>query len=108
MVRMNLNDHSNPVDGIDTNIINRLSLGQNYPNPFSNETLIDITLPFSGKARIVVKDLTGRTILIKECGILNAGDHQIRISGTDLEAGNYFYTLQTDNTSQTKKMTVVR
>jgi len=108
MIRLNLNDHSNPVDGTDNAGINQLSVGQNYPNPFSGDTQIDFSLPVTSDVKIFIKDLTGRTVLIRNLGLMNAGDHQFRLSGTNLEAGHYFYTLQTDDTSQTKKMSIVR
>jgi hypothetical protein len=108
MIRLNLNDHSNPVDGIPANPLAQFSVGQNYPNPFNHETRINFNLPVSGEVRLLVKDLTGRLLYDQIFRNLHAGDNQISLSGANLEAGHYFYTIQSGDVSQTKKMTVIR
>ena len=38
------------------------SLGNNYPDPFANSTIIPYTLIDGAKGRIIIKDILGRPI----------------------------------------------
>lgn len=82
-----------------------LVLSQNYPNPFSNYTLIDYNLN-SDNGLLVITDLSGKTV---KKYILNGQSGQITISD-NLNAGTYFYSLW-DNESvviDSKMMQVVK
>jgi hypothetical protein len=107
MVRLNINDHSNLIDGVDVNKT-LSSLGQNYPNPFNGKTDIAFELASGGEVRMVVRDITGRIVLDKNEGFMPAGKHNLTIDGNSLEAGIYMYTLSAGAFSETRRMTVGR
>ncbi|ELR73250.1 Cytoplasmic alpha-amylase [Fulvivirga imtechensis AK7] len=69
-------------------------VSQNYPNPFSGETFIDLSIPERGNVTINVIDVTGRvkkTILNKE---MDKGIHRISISNQGLSKGIHFYRVE--------------
>ncbi|HBB91290.1 MAG TPA: hypothetical protein DC042_06140 [Bacteroidales bacterium] len=107
MVRLNINDHSNLIDGVDVNKT-LSSLGQNYPNPFNGKTDIAFELASGNEVRMIVRDITGRIVLDKNEGFMPAGKHNLTIDGSSLEAGIYMYTLNAGAFSETKRMTVTR
>jgi len=79
-------------------------LFQNIPNPFNDGTIVRFTLPLNEEVRLIVHDVTGRKILEKKADG-HAGLNEIGIRSHDLGVpGVYYYTLQTLNTSLTRKM----
>jgi hypothetical protein len=94
-------------DGINMNKSN-ITLGakryQNNPNPFTENTSIDFEIPLSTtKAALYIYNLQGEQI--KSIPINARGKSNIILSGNDLKAGSYFYTLIVDNSEiDTKKM----
>ena len=88
-------------------------LNQNYPNPFNPSTTIHFSLPKSDSVRLTLFDVSGkqhRTLLNER---LAAGSHSVQWngldqSGNDVPAGLYFYRLETDGFSETKKMLLVK
>lgn len=68
----------------------------NYPNPFNNETKIDLSVPSGTKhASINIFDSNGN--LIKEIKIKDRGNTTITFSASNLSAGVYSYALIADN-----------
>ncbi len=108
MIRLNLNDHSNLIDGISDPQNGGVQLNQNFPNPFTEETTIGFTLANPSEVNLIIKDISGRTVSVRNFGNKPSGENRIVIKGNELEPGNYFYTLQTRDFNKTLKMTVVR
>jgi hypothetical protein len=105
MVRLNINDHSNIIDGINAASASA-SVGQNFPNPFSQTTDISYELAKDSDVSITVMDLTGRVILEIKNGFQTAGVHNTRIDASSLDSGIYLYTLKAGGFTETKRMTV--
>ncbi len=61
-----------------------------YPNPLSDKSVVEFSLPQEGEVDITFIDINGRLIhqLIHEK--LSSGRHQILLSGLNLPSGNYF------------------
>ncbi|MCX6225457.1 MAG: T9SS type A sorting domain-containing protein [Bacteroidia bacterium] len=105
MIRLNLNEHNNIVDGVDhSTAINEL--GQNFPNPYSRATSISYKLADQSPVRLIIRDITGRIIQHRSEGIQAAGVHTINLDAAGLDPGVYFYTLNAGNFKETKRMTV--
>jgi len=81
-------------------------IGQNTPNPFNNETVIDYyLLEQSTTASIQVNDLTGR--IVKSFPLLEKGQGKLIIQKSELSKGVYTYSLIVDNKLiATKKMVI--
>ncbi len=83
-------------------------LGQNYPNPYINETVIEYSLPSSiSKAELRFSDLSGK--LIKSISLTGEGNGKIDVKAQELPHGSYHYSLVIDgNIIDTKKMILSR
>ena len=78
-------------------------LAQNKPNPFSKETVIEYSVVQEGKGSILIFDMNGK--LLKTIPVKIPGKGSITISGSDLQAGMYYYTLVVNEVEvDTKKM----
>jgi hypothetical protein len=107
MIRLNINDHSNLIDGIDP-ISNVAVLGQNFPNPFNRSTEISYELVSGSDVSFDILDLTGRKVKEINEGPKTAGRHTVKIDASGLEAGLYFYTIHAGSFMETRRMTVAR
>ncbi len=86
----------------------KYSLGQNYPNPFNPSTTIRFSLPQNDKITIKLYNVIGQFISTLVNGNMSAGEHQISFNGAGLTSGVYFYTLQGNDYSVTKKMILLK
>lgn len=79
-------------ESIETEAATNAFLFQNTPNPFSSETEIKYFLPENAEnAVLYVFSLNGNMLLSKP--LTKTGNGSITISGSELEAGMYIYTL---------------
>jgi hypothetical protein len=85
-----------------------VSLSQNYPNPFNPATSIRFGLPETQSVTLQVFDLSGRLIATLANGVRTAGFHEVRFDGSSLASGVYFYRLQTDAVTYTRKFTLLK
>ncbi|MCK9290651.1 MAG: T9SS type A sorting domain-containing protein [Bacteroidales bacterium] len=93
--------------GLQDKVFNEIAtVSQNYPNPFSLETQIKLTLIKESAVTLEVFSLTGQKVSVQHKGSLQAGTHTLTIDGSNLKPGIYFYTLTTANQKVTKKMIV--
>ncbi len=85
-----------------------LSLDQNEPNPFSETTMIGVTVPESVKtAHIFIYDMSGKEI--KRMAIAARGKTSVSIAGEDLTSGMYLYSLIADGkVVSTKRMILAK
>jgi len=81
-------------------------LGQNYPNPVSSITTIPFTLTNGGKAVINLYNIQGQYITKIADGNYPAGKNNVTFEIKSLVPGIYFYTLESKDFKQTKKMIV--
>ena len=96
------------VSGNQNNIPEGYVLYQNYPNPFNPKTKISFSIPKSGFVRLTVYDILGREIETLVAEKMTAGMHEVGFDGKNLASGVYFYRLDTDNFTETRKMMLVK
>lgn len=84
------------------------SLGQNYPNPFNPVTNIRFSIPTAGAVSLSIFDITGRKVTDLINGVLNAGSHEVTWNASQFSSGVYFFTLKTAESTETRKMTLVK
>lgn len=96
------------IQQISTTVPDKFYLSQNYPNPFNPVTNIKFSLPEKTFTKLKVYDLLGREVqqLINER--LTAGEYKYDFNASLLPSGIYFYKLETDNFSETRKMVLVK
>jgi len=78
-------------------------LGQNFPNPYKEETAIPFILLHPSDIKLELWDVTGKKLTVIERSGLPAGDHSIKINpgNLGLSTGNLVYQLEVRNSSGT-------
>ena len=85
---------------------NQISMSQNYPNPFSDKTYIDINLPVATAFDLSIYTISGEKIYSQSYSAYPAGSYTLKIQKNNLGKGCYFYRLKTSEGSVTKKLMV--
>ena len=83
-------------------------LSQNYPNPFNPNTVISYQLSVAGFITLKVYDTKGKEVTTLINQKQNAGNYSINFNGSNLPSGIYFYKLETENFTETKKMVLLK
>ena len=88
-------------------------LEQNYPNPFNPSTTIDVSVASDSYIMLNVYDINGRLISTLADDTFDTGYHSFVWNGLDqsgnkVSAGIYFYSLQTNEMTLTKKMILMK
>ena len=84
-------------------------LDNNYPNPFNPSTKISFVLGTSGHASLKVFNLLGQEVATLADGEFNGGDTQtFTFDASKLSSGIYYYQLKSGNTTQIKKMMLLK
>jgi hypothetical protein len=78
-------------------------LEQNYPNPFSNRTTIDFSIPTSGYVKFFVVNTLGR-LVYQSNEFYTEGRHSIDFSYASLTTGIYYYGIEINGKRLMKKM----
>jgi len=84
------------------------TLAQNYPNPFNSTTLIIYEIPRQSHVTIDIYNSLGRKVTTLTKGLLPSGSHQVTWNAEDATSGVYFYKIQTDTYTETKKMILLK
>lgn len=90
-----------------------VALGYNWPNPFSQNTCINYTIPVSGEVNLSVYDLSGRKVTMLHDGYQNAGMYAAMWNGRDtsnkpVATGTYLMRLESAAGSATRRIVVLR
>lgn len=81
-----------------------MKLIRNYPNPFAEESTLSYTLNSKQHVEIALFDLYGRKIQSLENGLQDAGEHTLKIDGTELAPGIYTAVIIAGNQKETLKI----
>jgi hypothetical protein len=98
----------NGVKNLSGEVPRNFTLEQNYPNPFNPSTKINFSLPNSSNVRLAVYDMNGREVDVLVNRNLQAGVYEADWRPVNLSSGIYFYTLRTNEFTDTKKMILVK
>lgn len=96
------------VERIGTVVPEGYKLLQNYPNPFNPATTIEFDVPTSGQVTLTIINMLGEQVSTLVNENKAPGRYRVTFDATPLPSGTYFYTLRTANSTQTKKMLLVR
>jgi hypothetical protein len=94
-------------------IPSKVELFQNFPNPFNPVTEIQFQVNQSRKVNLTVFDMLGRKVKTLVDENVAAGKYKVEWNGTNefgqpAASGIYFYRLQTDGFSQSRKMLLMK
>lgn len=87
---------------------NEFHLYQNYPQPFNPATRIKYQIPVTSKVVLKVFDVLGNEIKTLVNQKKSAGIYEVDFEGIELTSGIYFYSLQTEEFTDTKKMILLK
>ncbi|HRE40326.1 MAG TPA: T9SS type A sorting domain-containing protein [Ignavibacteria bacterium] len=101
--------HLVDIKQISTEIPIKFKLYQNYPNPFNPKTKISFSVK-SQETKIGIKiyDISGKFISELVNQNISAGTYEVEFDGSNLSSGIYFYSLISDNFTETKKMMLIK
>ncbi len=88
-------------------------LNQNYPNPFNALTTLDYSLPGVSRIKLTIYDIRGKEVLTLIDSEQHLGTHQVIWDGLDhqgfpVSTGIYFCQLESESSSQTIKMLLLK
>lgn len=83
-------------------------LSQNFPNPFNPSTVISYSLPKDGFATLKVFNTAGQQVAELVNSVQSAGTYNVEFKANDLSSGVYYYRLDGNGLTETKKMILVK
>jgi hypothetical protein len=84
------------------------NLSQNYPNPFNPVTNIKFSIPNQGFVTLKVFNSLGKEVATLVNEVTNTGTYVVDFDASNFTSGVYFYRLQSDNFSETKRMMLIK
>ncbi len=96
------------ITNYNSQIPDKYSLSQNYPNPFNPSTSIKFGLSKSGFTSLKVYNILGKEISNLVNSELNAGTYEINWDASGLTSGAYFYRLESEGFTDTKRMLLIK
>jgi hypothetical protein len=89
------------------------SLKQNFPNPFNLETVIEYFLPQDSRVQIAIYNLLGQRVKVLVNEREPAGNKKVSWDGRNgrgeaVSSGIYFYRIEADEFTQTKRMVLLK
>lgn len=96
------------VDNSGISIPQNFSLSQNFPNPFNPSTKISFSIPQSSNVTLKVFNALGEEVSELVGGYMKSGNYSVDFNASKLSSGVYFYTLQTQDFIQSKKMILIK
>lgn len=93
---------------ISENMPQKFKVYQNYPNPFNPVTSINFDISSRTDVKLIIYNSLGQIIENIDFGSQNAGSYEVKFDGTNFASGMYFYKLEADGFSDTKKMVLLK
>jgi hypothetical protein len=92
------------------------SLLQNYPNPFNPSTKIKFDIPLLRRVsegrgvsvKLTIFDILGREAAALVNQQLQPGSYEVTWDASNMPSGVYFYKLESDGFTETKKMLIIK
>jgi hypothetical protein len=100
-------DYTQPPSALNSNeSIENYALGQNYPNPFFKKTIIPFEILTDTYVSLKIYNILGKEIAELAGRKYSQGRHTIEFDARSLPKGIYYYTLNTDSFSASRKMII--
>jgi hypothetical protein len=89
-------------------LVRKFHLYQNFPNPFNSSTMIGYNLSSNSDVELAIYSLSGERVSTLVSKRQNAGYHQFRWDPEQLASGIYYYYLRAGNSSDMKKLILLK
>jgi hypothetical protein len=106
--RRPLSEMITSVEKLTNDMPTRFSLEQNYPNPFNPSTIFSFTLPSKSFVSLKVFDFIGREVISLVSEEMSAGTYSRQWNAANMSSGIYYYRLQTNSFTETKKLVLLK
>jgi len=90
----------------ENNVINDYDVLQNYPNPASGVTTVNVNIRKTSDLSLEVVNMMGQVVMTVDAGVAQPGMNRIKFDVSNLTSGAYFYTVRAGASSVSKKMIV--
>jgi hypothetical protein len=87
---------------------NKLSLYQNVPNPFEDETEISFVLPEEFHVKLTISNTLGQILSVLADGVFDKGRHSLKFKTDKIQSGVYLYSLESCGEIITKQMQIIK
>lgn len=84
------------------------SVDQNFPNPFNPTTSLSFSLPKAGDVRVEVFNVLGQSVSLLADDRREAGVYSLSFNASSYPSGVYFYRVDYDGFSETRKMLLLK
>ncbi len=90
-----------------SDVVNGFALESSYPNPTNALSNFNFAVPSETNVKITLTNALGQEVSTLVNGVMSAGRHEVKIDGSKLSEGTYFYTIHAGNFVKTEKLTIV-
>ena len=99
--------------GLDEILPDKISLNQNFPNPFNPTTTISVELDKGTYGSLVIYNVNGQEVKTLHNGFISPGLTSFHWGGNDqaglsMSGGTYIYRLVIDGYTQSQKMVLLK
>ncbi len=84
-------------------IPNKYKIYQNYPNPFNPTTMVKYDIPEQSNVKIRIYNALGELISVLFDGLVQPGQHNLKINAYNLPSGIYFCSLNSESIKSNSK-----
>jgi hypothetical protein len=96
------------INPISSSLTEKIELFQNYPNPFNGRTIIKFNLPKHTFVTLKIFDILGREIETLVNDKMIPGVYELTFSNHKISSGIYFYNINTESFTSTKKLIILK
>ncbi|MEJ2543804.1 MAG: glycoside hydrolase family 88 protein [Calditrichaceae bacterium] len=96
-----IQEHNTSIKSLQLNV-------KNYPNPFNPKTTIFFSIPATGEAALTVYNIIGQKMEVLFNKNINKGEYTFEYDAFHLSSGVYFFLLECNGSSQTRKFVLVK
>jgi hypothetical protein len=89
-------------------VLSGLSLEQNNPNPFADNTIIRYAIPKKGEVTLKIFDFAGRPVTTLVDGVQKKGTYQSELKLTYQYDANFYAVLYFNEFMLTRKMLMIQ
>jgi PKD repeat protein len=96
------------INQISSIIPDNFNLYNNYPNPFNPNTIIKFDISKSQQVVLKVYNMLGEVVSTLVNENLSPGSYNVEFNASSISSGMYFYRLETNGFTATKRMVLVK